>query len=303
MLRLFLTALAFVTFFASSALAQQAQPLTLGAQQEPPLPKPLEIQRNNGAQPYYLGRFETLDGWVMVREGQPEFYYATPDGRAVVMGFLFDGQGNLITGEQLKTIDMAKKKTIADIVAPTAAPQNQPAVPAPDAATAAAPQQLQATPAANGGPSEMLMAELDGAAAMVFGDATKPTFHAFIDPNCSHCRQFLREMEPFANAGKLAIRIIPVGYDDRSMAQGAYALAISDGAKRFVELAKGSDKALEPPAGIMTETVSNNRKIMTNWRFDATPIIVYRAFGTNEVKIIRGRPLDPAAVVKDLTGQ
>ncbi|NBX66770.1 MAG: hypothetical protein EBQ96_07230 [Proteobacteria bacterium] len=255
------------------------------------------------------GRFENMDGWVMVREGQPEFYYATTDGKAVIMGFLFDGQGNLITGEQLKAIDISKKQTIAGIVAPNAAPLAQPALPQPETAAkdqAAQPQQQaqqQAAAPAKSGAGEMLFSELETASSMLLGDASKPTFHAFIDPNCSHCRQFLREMEPMVTAGKLAIRIIPVGYDDRSMSQGAYALAISDGAKRFVDLAKGNDQALEPPAGIMTETISNNRKIMTNWRFDATPIIVYRAFGTGEVKIIRGRPLDPAAAVKDLTGQ
>lgn len=300
MMRRLLASLAIVAAFASSAFAQQAQTIVTGTP-EPPLPKPLAMQRDAGAQPYYLGRFETLDGWVMVREGQPEFYYATTDGKAVLMGFLFDANGTLLTGDQMKAINTAQKEGIKGIVSPVPATAEQPpqaGQPAAQVPAVAAQEPLQ-----KGGAGELLMTELQAAASMTYGDGTKPTFHAFIDPNCEHCRKFLSEMAPLADAGKLAIRIIPVAYNDRSTQQGAYALALSDGAKRFVELAKGNDKALEPPQGIMTQTVDNNRMIMKNWKFDATPIIVYRAAGTGEVRIIRGRPIDPAAVVKDLTGQ
>ena len=57
------------------------------------------------------------------------------------------------------------------------------------------------------------------------GSASVPTFYAFIDPNCPHCQQFLREVEPYVTGGKVAVHMIPVGYDDRSRKQAAFALA------------------------------------------------------------------------------
>ncbi len=334
----------------------------------PPMPLPLKEQEKRGAQVYYLGRFETLDSWVMVRTGQPEFYYATPDNKALVMGILFNGRGDMLTGEQLKTLQAQQQAGIAAMtqkqvdvpqlppsstdtqinpsgVAPSPAPATAPVqapaqapVPAPTSAVdpvtglplAAAPATQQpgaqqpapqpatqpaAAPAAPGTqlnnvantfevatPAVRLYTDASNATSIAWGGAGLPTFYAFIDPNCPHCQQFLREVETYVTGGKVAVHMIPVGYDDRSRKQAAFALAATDGATRMVNYAKGNASDLPAPDEINTEAVRANTMLLKQWNLLATPMIVYRAGGPQgPVRLIRGRPLDIANAVNDLT--
>jgi thiol:disulfide interchange protein DsbG len=285
MLRVLLFALVMFMAFQGPVLAQNAN--------EPPLPKPLQEQRDRGAQIFYLGKFETLDGWVMVRASQPEFYYVTPDGKAMIMGFLFNAEGKLLTGEQLAKLDKTDKQGLVIMVAPKVAglPETQ----APEAMQA--PQNTQNLTA-----SEKLLADMQAAPGIVFGDAAKPMFYAFFDPNCAHCNFFLKSVESSVLAGEFSVRIIPVGFDGLSQKQGAFALAVGDGAKRFVDHAKGIEAALNAPENVNTNAVQANVKLMSDWGLSGTPIILYKAAGAGGIKIVRGRPLDLLATIKDLTG-
>jgi protein-disulfide isomerase len=103
-------------------------------------------------------------------------------------------------------------------------------------------------------------------------------------------------------AGEFSVRIIPVGFDGLSQKQGAFALAVGDGAKRFVDHAKGIEAALNAPENVNTNAVQANVKLMSDWGLSGTPIILYKAAGAGGIKIVRGRPLDLLATIKDLTG-
>jgi thiol:disulfide interchange protein DsbG len=269
-------------------------PVMAQTAKEPPMPKPLQEQRDRGAQVFYLGQFESLDGWVMIRASQPEFYYVTADGKAMIMGFLFNAEGKLLTGEQLSKLGQADKQGLVKMVAPKLGlPETQ----APDVMP---PPQNQSQE--NLSASEKLLADMQAAPSVVFGDVSKPMFYAFIDPNCAHCNHFLKSVEANVVAGQFSVRIIPVGFDAQSQKQGAFALAVGDGAKRFVDHAKGIEAALNTPDTIDTNAVNANVQLMNDWGLSGTPIILYKAAGSGQIKIIRGRPLDLPATIKDLTG-
>lgn len=326
--------------------AQEAQPAPampgISAPNTPKMPKPLEEHRSRGAQVFYLGRYNTLEGWAMIRAGQPEFYYATLDGQALVMGFLFDGDGNLMTGEQLKKIDLSQKSGVVDMMAsqipplpestapdgpqPAAADKGQApkpaatepatATPAPapatgtSAATPAAPAAAAVvTPVPETGnklvktqPAESLFAQMQGGSSVLLGNPMVPAFYAFVDPNCEHCKRFLNEVAPSVLKGVVAVRILPVGFTEKSRKQAAFVLASKDGASQFLDYARGNEAALPAPEGLDTKSIDTNTQIMSTWNLDGTPIIVYRAAGSGEVKIIVGRPVDIAAAITDLTG-
>jgi len=303
-----------------SAQAQSAQPLVSKEKaNEPPLPAPLLEQRERGAQVYYLGKFDTLEGWVMIRTGQPEFYYATPGNKAVVLGFLFDAAGKLQTGEQLKQVEAAMAAGTNGMVGPKTTPAPDTAAKADDKAddkTAPKTETAVAPPAvteispplstANAAPqktrADTLFEEVIGGSGAVLGNPNAPAFYAFIDTNCLHCQRFLRESEEALLQGRISIHVLPVAFDDKSLKQGAFVLASSDGTQRLLQYAKGKTDALPAPSGVDTKGVENNTKLMTQWNLDGTPIIFYKAGNTGEVKIIRGKPADINAAIADLVG-
>jgi len=304
-----------------TARAQSAQPLVSKEKaNEPPLPAPLLEQRERGAQVYYLGKFDTLEGWVMIRTGQPEFYYATPGNKAVVLGFLFDAAGKLQTGEQLKQVEAAMAAGTNGMVAPKATPMPDTATKADDktdtkATTAVTPPAItppavtEISPplsTANAAPqktrADTLFEEVVGGSSAVLGNPNAPAFYAFIDTNCLHCQRFLRESEDALLQGRISIHVLPVAFDDKSLKQGAFVLASADGTERLLQYAKGKTDALPAPSGVDTKGVENNTKLMTQWNLDGTPIIFYKAGNTGEVKIIRGRPADINTAIADLVG-
>jgi hypothetical protein len=291
MLRLsFLTLLVF-SIFVSPLRAEQ---------KEPPLPKPLQEQRDRGAQIFYLGKYETLDGWVMVRASQPEFYYATPDNKALIMGFLFSGDGELLTGEQLKALNVSEKTDLATMVAPKMnlpAKMEQGSLPPP---VSVVPDESNSNKTITA--SQRLLQEMQAAPGLMLGTADKPTFYAFIDPGCAHCNYFLKTIEPYVIENKVSVQIVPVGFNDSSKQQAAFALSASDGAKRFLEHAKGNVEILPIQPNINVSAIETNTKMMSNWNLTGTPIILYKSAASGEIKIIRGRPLELSEVIADLTG-
>lgn len=283
-----------VTLAGPGFAAQKTGPKAQVAAGTPSVPKPLAEQQARGAQVFYMGKYESLDGWVLIRGTQPEFYYATSDGKALVMGFLFNGDGQLLTGQQLKTLSETQKDGIAGILASGLA-----GVPeaGPDAAEApaAAPGKVTA--------AQRLLQEMQAAPGMTYGQDGKPVFYAFIDPNCAHCQAFLKSAEPYVAAGDFAVRMIPVGFDDKSKKQAAFALAAADGAARMVAYAKGDADVLPVMADFDTAAIDANLAIMRSWHLTGTPIIVYTAAKSGEIKLVRGRPLDMPGAVADLTGK
>jgi len=327
----FLIALFILALAILPARAQQADPSDTGTgafsgtpqQPAPPLPAPLAAQQKGGSQAYYLGKYDQLDGWLMVRQGQPEFYYATPGAKALVLGVLFDQQGNLLTGNQVGQLEMSKEtgldalmgvqkqsKIGAGAPAPTTtAPATT--APAPDnaanmaaGATPPAPRVAAPAPQAdvqNLTPAQQLFMDVRAGNLIVAGRRDVPAVFAFIDPNCQHCQRFLREITPWVEKDLIAVGILPVGFDDKSRKQAAFMITAPDGAARMVAYAKGDEAALPVNDDMNTDAVRNNLKIMDNWNLSGTPIIVYLN-AQDEVKLVRGRPLDIPAMIADIRG-
>ena len=324
MRRLFLL-VALLTVFSSAAMAQL----------QPAMPQFLADHKARGAQVYYLGKYDILDGWALVRTGQPEFYYSTPGSNALVMGLLFDKAGNLLTAEQLKALPRTQDGGLVDMMAdqlqkpaelptPDAAlsqpvpstlppveptPAQTPVVTAPAVAPVPAPAPVAGVPAAAVSneviadtPANQMFAQVRSGAAVLLGNSAAPSFYAFVDPNCPHCQRFLKEVEPYVNAGTVSVKLLPVGFDEPSKKQAAFALGTADGGARFVGYAKGDMDLLPVREGLNTEAVMRNVNIMETWMLNATPIVVYKS-AAGQVKIVKGRPVDLAGAVKDLTGK
>lgn len=285
------------------------------AQTEPEMPRPLAEAVAGGAQIYYLGEFEGLNGWALIRQGQPEFYYANKSNTALMMGLLFDGDGEMITNGQLAQLQYKegdnmfaitgtvptseKSEATVENNAPATAPAPVTAVPQPSSAPTESltrdPSSVQALT-----PAQEMFVDIRASNWFTMGERGMYEIFAFVDPDCVHCQAFIRDMEePFLKEGYIKIRVIPIGFNAASAGKAAMLLASANPEERLIAYSKGNTDVLNAPSNINTAAVDSNRALMRKWGFDATPTIIYRA-GNGEIRFIRGKPDDYSAMIQDL---
>jgi thiol:disulfide interchange protein DsbG len=279
--KILLTALLFCAF----AFPVAAQDTTTGANTTvPEMPKPIQELVNQGAQARYLGRDNNMDAWITVKNGQEQYFYVLPDRSAFVMGLMFDGNGKLITVQQVKRLQQ-KGDTLMDTLAEDSSSFTEnPKTEDPKFKS----------------PSEQLYANIEDSNWITLGKAGAPVAYAFIDPQCPHCHEFIKELRSnYLDKGKIQLRVIPVGFREETRAQAAFLLATPDPEGRWYKHMDGDATALPAKSGINDQGVQRNLAIMQSWNFSVTPMIVYRG-KDNSVKLVRGRPKDLAGFVNDI---
>lgn len=287
-------------------------PLTSMAQpaEEPKPPKALADMQSTGAQIFYLGEFEGMNGWALIRQGKPEFFYENESRTGMVMGLMFNEAGEMITMAQLKTLndrigdDMyastggaltpAQKLGEVEPEPTQPATNNESSVVATTPATAApAPINRPLTAA------EKMYADLLSANWVTINPQGSQDIFAFIDPDCPHCKTFINDAAPYLVQGGIRIRAIPMGARDESMRKAAVLISSANPAERLVKYAAGDTSLLTAPDNINTAAAEKNMSLMIKHGFDVTPIIVYRT-GKGEIRMIRGRPASMDTIINDI---
>lgn len=282
MLRQAMGAMAVSLVMMSSAWAQQAG--------TPPLPDTLQNLAAKGAQIRYLGREKGLDGWITVQNGQEQYFYVTPDREAILMGILFDKTGKMITVRQVQNLQQGNDPTLESLVSVAPAPETD----------SIAQLQESLNQKASLSPAEKLFADIEGANTITLGDEKAPVIYAFLDPQCPHCHEFMKDVrKDYIDAGQIQVKMIPVGLNPESKAQAAFLLAAPNAKDLWYRHLDGDVTALPVSAGVNLQGVEMNMAIMQNWKLDATPIIVYRS-SKGEIKIVRGRPRNMPDIMSDL---
>lgn len=254
----------------------------------PEMPAPIQNLVNDGAQVRYLGNDQGVEAWLTIKNGVEQYFYVLPGRKAFVMGVLFDDTGKLVTVEQVSRLRKQGDPlldTLADI----------PVEGKKDAKEKSFEFKT---------PSEQLFADIESSNWVPLGAANAPVMYAFIDPQCPHCHAFIDQLRKggYLEKGQIQLRMIPVGFKDETRAQAAFLIASPDPAGRWFKHMDGDKSALPARSEINQQGVQKNLAIMQSWKFDATPMIVYRdKAGT--VKLVRGAPQDIKAVLADLGGK
>lgn len=124
--------------------------------------------------------------------------------------------------------------------------------------------------------------------------------YAFIDPQCPHCHAMIKDLQKnYLDNGRAQLRIVPIGFREETRAQSAFLLAAPDPQKRLYDYLDGKEDALPARQEINQQGVQKNLSIMQSWKFDVTPMVIYRG-KDGSVKIVRGRPQDIENLVNDL---
>lgn len=274
-----------------SVLALMVMPLTVQAQNASPLPKlPVPIQNlvNEGAQIRYLGKDYGLDAWITIKNGREQYFYVLPDQSAfLTAGMLFDSKAQNITIEQVRRLQ-ENESDVLDILADDYTP-------------AIEQQQAESTDRLEfKSPSEQLFYDIENSNWVSLGQAGAPIMYSFIDPMCPHCHEMIKDLKvKYLDTGRMQLRIIPIGFREETRAQAAFLLAAPDSEERLYKHLQGDKEALPARSEINQQGVQRNLAIMQAWKFDVTPMNIYRA-KDGTVKIVRGRPQDITNLVGDL---
>ena len=267
---------------------------------EPSKPKIINDLMQAGAQVYFLGDQGGMSGWAVIMRGQPQFFYVTPNGSAVLRGFLFDEGGRNITEEQLialrRRLGPEMHSSTGGIEDLLTKDQRQALL-----------NELQkdesgSTPRSSSTvtPAQKMYQDLMVSNWTQLGSADAPReVFAVIDPDCPHCREFLKEIRPRLEAGEIKINAIPIGLNEESQKRAAMILTVADPMERIFQYIDGDADALAAPEGTNVDGAANNLKTIVKWGFDVTPIIVYKG-GAGEIKMIRGEPQDIEGLLQDI---
>ena len=256
------------------------------------IPAPLVPLADKGAQLRYLGTEHGMEGWIAMFQGQEQFYYITPDKKGFVTGLMFGEDGKPITINQVR--DLQKQGgAVLDMLAEGGEGT---------AATAEAEQ----TPASvmdvakTKTPGERMFADIEGSNWIPLGNLNAPVIYSFIDPNCPHCHEFITDLRKnYIDKGLVQVRLIPVGFQQGSLAQAAFLIAAPNAPDLFLKHLDGDAGALPAKNDVSTQAVQKNMALMQSWKFNVTPLTTYRS-RTGEVKIVRGRAKDVQALIADL---
>lgn len=276
---LFVFCLSVVVFAGYAARAQQ------DAAAVPDMPDPIKELVNQGAQVRYLGKDYGLDSWITIKNGQEQYFYVLPDKSAFLMGVLFDSKGKLVTVKQVQRLQ-SQGDTLLDSLATGFGDVGAEKDPHVDAEFKT--------------PSERLFNDVVNSNWVPLGQAGAPVAYAFIDPQCPHCHAFISDLrKEYLDKGKIQLRLVPVGFKEETMAQAAFLLASPNPQERWYRHMDGDATALPAKSDINQQGVQRNLAIMQSWKFDVTPMIVYRG-KDGTVKIVRGRAKDIPALIDDL---
>lgn len=306
MQRLLIVFAALVLLQVAPALAVAASPAVsspiISATPDPATNPVLAGFQKMGAKFYYLGKNAGLDGWFIVKDGQVQILYSTPDNKAALLGALFGANGDNITITQIARLVQSNKE-VADLIASAQKEQ---------AAIAQVGSPLPAAPAAGLGaaglptetlsPGERLIHDLSGASNVVIGpNASSPEILMVMDPNCPRCQATWKILREIVLKGSLHLRMIPIGTPDSEDERAAAVLLGSSDATNAWDKYVAGDKtqlAGTPKAAALV-AVRANHIVIDNWKIQKTPYLVYRA-KDGKVKVVEGEPSALPPVLGDL---
>ncbi len=148
-----------------------------------------------------IGVEHELHGYF-VRSGQQfQVFYATPDGKGLIPGVMWDASGHDVTRQQVSEI-------------PGAIPTVE--VGAADSRRVASGQTLPL---------------LEKATYGTIGPSSAPKVYMFIDPQCIYSIRTFQELRPYAEAGRLQLAVIPLSvldYEDNGQSTRNALALLSD---------------------------------------------------------------------------
>jgi len=263
----------------------------------------------SGAKLYYMGERSSMPGWFIVKDGQVQMIYLSPDRQTVLLGGMFSAKGENVTSPQISAVVEKNPELKNQMTGQAEQQRDIYNAGAPDgvasvAAPAAGGEQkaIGALPAVSSSPGERLLQDLRAAAGVALGRQGAPEIMMVAAPGCPNCKRTWEEIRGAVKDGKAQVRLIPV-YNSTGGEEGrvsARLLTAPDPLDAWDRYVGGDVSALAGEADeIALRGVVANLNLVSKWNIQGYPYLVYRA-KDGRVKIVQGKPERMAAVLLDL---
>ncbi|HAX92005.1 MAG TPA: hypothetical protein DCY07_07345 [Rhodospirillaceae bacterium] len=265
----------------------------------------------SGAKLYYMGERSGMHGWFIMKNGQIQMVYLSPDKQSVLIGGLFSARGENVTTPQISMLS-ERNEDIKKILTGTAQQQQEimkageqdgAGSVAAGSNNASAKKEADAIPSVPVSPGERLIQDLKSAAGVTLGQNEEAELMMIAAPGCPNCKKTWQELREYVKTNKVQVRLIPVynsvgGEESRVAAQLLKVANPLEAWDRFVE---GDVTALAGDPGEMAiKAVVANLNLVTKWNIQGYPYLVYRG-KDGRIKIVQGKPERMAAVMMDVT--
>jgi hypothetical protein len=195
-----------------------------------------------------IGESHGLHGYFVRSGAHFQVFYATPDGSSLIPGVMWDAAGKDLTRQQVSAI-------------PGAIPTVE--------VGAVGNQQVAA---------EQTLPLLDKATYGTIGPASAPKVYMFVDPQCIYSIRTFQELQPFAEAGRLQLAVIPLSvldYEDRGQSTRSALALLSDSPGRIVAAWQSGSENNTPNADAQG-LLAKNMQIAQALGLKGTPMLWWR---------------------------
>lgn len=203
-----------------------------------------------------LPREHDIEGYLGVKQGQPQFFYLLPDGKGILIGVLYDNTGKDVSSEQLRTA-VSDGRTFALLSNSGAFGGAQQAA-APQAT--AVPAQPAADPAI-----AKAVASIADTTFIELGKSSAPVVYMVVDPNSASSLETWNALQPALQSGGVKIRLVLSAAlnNGASLPHVAAIMKAPDRAKAWQEHANkvlSGMGGIEPAASVSQDVVEAVRK-------------------------------------------
>ncbi len=287
----------------SQLMEQEAKPPLYNTNVSPPDTKSVPILSNiekGGAKLHFMGERSGLYGWLIVKDGQVQMIYVTPDRKTALIGGMFTSEGDNVTGQQIIALGQINKE-VADILNGPAKQQEE--LNKINGITGGAPiTGNNKALSANLSPGERLFRDLQAANGVILGKNDRAEIMMVMDPTCPHCKATWKELRDAVMANRVQVRLIPVTNDPESdnTRAGARLLMDPNPLETWERYVNGDKNVLNGDVEQnRIEAILLNNQLIEKWNIRSTPYLAYRA-KDGKVKIVQGKPERMATVLSDL---
>lgn len=259
----------------------------------------------SGAELYYVGERSSMHGFLLYKDGQMQMTYLTPDRSALIFGGMYGVDGADISAQQVNNASAENAQLKALLAASTEQQKDLERTTGMAGARDTVSEAKKTILPAGGGvslsPGERLMNDFLSAAGVVVGQDAKPLVLMLVDPQCQFCKATWAELYEPIKKGVLRVKLIPIGAEgSENEKQAAKFLRVSDPLNIWNKFVSGDKSVLsgDPPAADLT-AVRSNMSMVSTWKIQATPYIVYRGSDA-KVKVVQGKPEKVANILADL---
>ena len=208
-----------------------------------------QLQSVAGGNITAVGPEHGLQGYFVRSGPQFQVFYETPDGKGLIPGVMWDASGKDITRQQVSEI-------------PGAIPTVE--------VGAAEGQQVS---------SAQTLPLLEKATYGTIGPSTAPKVYMLIDPQCIYSIRTFQELQPYAEAGRLQLAIIPLSvldYEDNGQSTRSALALLSDAPNQIVSAWQSGNEGNGPSPGAQA-LLQRNMQIAQAIGLKGTPMLWWQS--------------------------